>query len=131
MGSSGPRTGTLILRALRLACPNCGGRGLFASWFELQKACPSCGLRLQRNEDADYWVGGWLINFIVAEITVAVVMSVLVWILWPAVPWNGILYGTAGAAIIGPLLTWPFSRTLWLGIDLAARPAEEADFEGR
>lgn len=98
------------------------------SWFRMRDACAGCGLRMQRNEDADYWVGGWLINFIIAEMIVAVAIAVLVWMLWPDVPWNAILWITAAAAVTGPLLTWPVSRTLWLGIDLAFRPAEDQDF---
>lgn len=98
------------------------------SWFRVRDSCPACGLRTQRNEEADYWVGGWLVNFIIAELIVAVAIVTLVWILWPDVPWNAILWITAAAAVVGPLLTWPVSRTLWLGIDLAFRPAEEHDF---
>jgi uncharacterized protein (DUF983 family) len=123
-----PRAGVLLVRALRLACPNCGRGQLFHSWFRLRESCPSCGLLLQRNEDADYWTGGWMINFMIAETCVAVLIAALVWILWPDVPWNGVLYGTAGAAIVAPLLTWPVSRTLWLAIDLAFRPPEDVDF---
>jgi hypothetical protein len=69
-----------------------------------------------------------MINFMIAETGVAVLIAALVWILWPDVPWNGVLYGTAGAAIVAPLLTWPVSRTLWLAIDLAFRPPEDVDF---
>jgi uncharacterized protein (DUF983 family) len=124
-----PANHALLWRALRLACPLCGRGNLFVSWFRLRDTCPHCGLRTQRNEESDYWVGGWMINFIIAELIVAIAIALLVWILWPDVPWNGVLYGTAAAAIISPLLTWPVSRTLWLGIDLAFRPAEAADFE--
>jgi hypothetical protein len=46
------------------------------------------------------------------------------------VPWTAVLWITAVAAVTGPLLTWPVSRTLWLGIDLAFRPPENEDFVG-
>lgn len=126
-----PGTAVLLWRALRLACPLCGRGRVFSSWFQMRDSCPVCGLRMQRNEEADYWVGGWMINFIIAELIVAIVIALLVWILWPDVPWNGVLYGTGAAAIVSPLLTWPVSRTLWLGIDLLFRPPEPADFEVR
>jgi hypothetical protein len=85
---------------------------------------------MQRNEESDYWVGGWLINFIIAELIVSAAIAFLVWILWPDVPWTAVLWITAVAAVTGPLLTWPVSRTLWLGIDLAFRPPENEDFVG-
>lgn len=127
--NGGPGGAAMLVRALRLSCPNCGQRRLFVSWFRMREACPGCGLRLQRDEASDYWVGGWLINFIMAELIVAVLITLLVWVLWPEVPWNGILWGTAAAAVVSPLLTWPVSRTLWLGIDLAFRPPESHDFD--
>jgi len=121
--------GSLMLRSLRRVCPHCGRGRIFDSWFRMRKACPECGLRLERNEESDYWVGGYLVNFIIAELIVALTIALGVIAMWPDVPWNGVLYGTAGAAIVGPLITWPFSKTLWLGIDLRFRPPEAADFD--
>jgi uncharacterized protein (DUF983 family) len=123
-----PGAGVLLARAVRLRCPNCGRGRPFLSWFRMREACSECGLRMQRNEESDYWVGGWLINFIIAELIVSAAMALLVWSLWPDVPWTAILWITAAAAVTGPLLTWPVSRTLWLGIDLAFRPPENEDF---
>lgn len=119
----------LLARALALRCPHCGRGRVLLSWFRLRSACPVCGLKLQRNEEADYWTGGFLVNFIIAELVVASVLTFAVLVAWPDVDWSLILRGTTIAALAGPLLTWPFSRTLWLGIDLRFRPPEPADFE--
>jgi uncharacterized protein (DUF983 family) len=118
----------MIQRALRRNCPFCGGHGVFAAWFELKRACPQCGLKLQRNEEQDYWMGGYLLNFIVAELIVAFFLVAAILISWPGVPWNTVLYATAAAATIGPLLTFPFSKTLWIAVDLVFRPPEPTDF---
>jgi uncharacterized protein (DUF983 family) len=119
----------LLLRAIALRCPNCGRAKVLLSWFRLRSTCPVCHLKLQRNEDADYWTGGFLVNFIIAELIVAFVLLIAVWAAWPAVDWTLVLRGTTVAAVAGPLLTWPFSRTLWLGLDLRFRPPETDDFE--
>jgi len=126
-----PGSGTLLMRSLRLRCPQCGEGRVLVSWFRMRSVCPACGLKLQRNEEADYWTGGYLLNFILAELIVVLVMTAVVWATWPDVPWTAVLYVTGGAAVVGPLVTWPFSRNLWLGIDLMFRPAESADFDCR
>ena len=41
--------GDIIARGLLCRCPNCGKRGLLASWFRLGKACRSCGMELARS----------------------------------------------------------------------------------
>jgi hypothetical protein len=32
--------------------------------------------------------------------------------------------------VIAPLLLYPFSKTIWLALDLTARPPRPQDFEG-
>ena len=48
--------------------------------------------------------------------------------LWPDVPWDFVLYGGAVLMVIMPLFFYPFSRTIWLAIDLAFRPATGREF---
>ena len=38
----------VIRRGVLCRCPNCGGRGLLASWFRLNKACAACGMDLAK-----------------------------------------------------------------------------------
>jgi uncharacterized protein (DUF983 family) len=121
----------IILRALRGRCPWCGRGRAFRSWFSMRRECPSCSLRFQRNEESDYWVGGWLVNFIIAELIVAFSIVVAVRLSWPDVDWDAILWSTVAAACAGPLLTWPFAKVLWLGLDLRFRPPEPDDFDSR
>jgi uncharacterized protein (DUF983 family) len=125
------RARTMLRRALARHCPICGSRDISTSWFRLADTCPQCGLRFTRNEEYDYWTGGYLLNFIVAEMIVAIFMTAGILLAWPDVPWNAVLYITAAAAITGPLLTFPFAKTLWLAIDLVFRPPEPHDFVHR
>ncbi len=122
------RAGRLLGRALRLRCPHCGQGGMFLSWLRMRKRCPSCGLVLERGE-SDYFIGAYLLNLIIAELIVVALMLAFLLVTWPAVPWQLVLWATALLTIPGVLVTYPFSRALWLAIDLLFRPAEARDFD--
>jgi uncharacterized protein (DUF983 family) len=110
-------------QALRLRCPRCGSRGLFRSYFSLQRTCPSCGLVLDRGEP-DYWIGGYTVNFIAAEMLVSLVLLVVILVTWPDVPWDAVMYGGVGLAILVPILFYPMSKMLWLAWDYCFRPTD-------
>src|SRR3712207_6921761 len=67
-----PPFAIMALRALTLRCPRCGGRGILRNWFNLKHHCPSCDLVFNRGESGDYWLGGYNVNFIVAETTAVI-----------------------------------------------------------
>ena len=117
--------GTALLmlgRALTLRCPRCGGRKLLRSWTKMRSECPTCGLHLER-EEQDFWLGGYLINLFIAEMLVAVAMIVVLVSTWPNVPWTALEYGAAAMVVAAPLFFYPFSRLIWLAIDLIMRPS--------
>lgn len=87
----------------------------------MRSECPTCGLHLER-EEQDFWLGGYLINFVVAELLVAIAIAVVLLGTWPDVPWMKLEYGAAVLVIAAPLAFYPFSRLLWLAIDLIMRP---------
>lgn len=122
-----PGTWALIRRALLLRCPNCGAHGVRQGYFDFKGWCPACGLRFDRGED-DYWIGGFMLNFIVGELIAVAAVLAAIAMLWPDVPWRPVLYTALIPAALGPLLAYPFSRNLWLAIDLKFRPAELQDF---
>ena len=122
-----PNLWRLFGRAIMLRCPRCGGGGLLQSWFALKKHCPSCDLVLDRGETADYWLGAFTINFIVAEFTAVIISVIYVLSTLPEVPWNRVGFVALGAAAALPLLFFPFSRTLWLALDLSVRPKLRGD----
>ncbi len=65
-----------------------------------------------------------------AELALCAFMLAAIVALWPDVPWDFVLYGGAVLMVIMPLVFYPFSRTIWLAIDLAFRPATRAKFRG-
>lgn len=111
----------MVARALTLRCPHCGGRGVLESWLRLAPACPACGLRLERGE-ADYFLGAYLVNLIVAEFIVAGILVGVALATWPDVPWTAIQWGGIAAVLVGVVVAYPFSKLTFLAWDLALRP---------
>ena len=118
-----------LVRGILRQCPLCGEKDVFTSWLETRPACPRCGLRLDRGE-SDFFVGGFTVNFLVAELLLAGVLAAAVVLSWPDVPWDWLLWGGAPLMVLAPILFFPFSRTIWLALDLAMRPPRPEDFEG-
>ena len=83
-------------------------------------------LRPDRGEP-DYFLGGMLLNLVVAELLVAGLVLAAVLATWPDPPWGLITVGGALAAGALPVAFYPFSKLLWLAVDLQIRPDEEPD----
>jgi uncharacterized protein (DUF983 family) len=118
-------------RAILLRCPRCGGNNVLRNWFNLKEQCPTCGIVFDRGESADYWLGGYTINFLVAEFTAVILTVIFVLATLPEVPWNVVGFTALAAATLLPILFFPFSRTLWLALDLSARPTLRGDHPRR
>jgi uncharacterized protein (DUF983 family) len=116
-----PPLPTSLGRALRLRCPRCGGAGLFDSWLRPKRACPTCGQPIERAEEG-YWLGALLVNLVIAELLPLGVVVGVILATWPQPPWNALLYGGATLAIASPFVFYPFSKLLWLAVDLHIQP---------
>lgn len=128
MGDDATSLRRRLWRAARLRCPRCGARGMWRTWFAMHHACPNCGQRFERGEDSDFWVGAYLINLVVAE-TSAIAIAAAMWLTFGASAPFRLLWGASMAlVIVTPMLFYPFSRTLWLAIDIHFRPAEAGDY---
>lgn len=116
--------------ALRRHCPRCGGKGIFSSWLRLRDRCPTCGYRFEREEG--FFTGVYLVNY--SFVAVAIVVELMVYVFYAsanddASVWPALLTGFATALVL-PVATYPFAKTIWAAIDLTARPldpVEEAD----
>ena len=111
-------------------CPRCGHRDVFTGYFSLRHHCPSCGFLFEREEG--YWVGAMIVNIAVTEAAFAAVFLGGMLATWPDVPWTALL--VAGLVVNGllPIVFYPLSKTIWLGVDLYFNPptvAEEATAE--
>lgn len=122
------RLGTLVGRAVRWRCPNCGGHPVRSRWLRRLPGCPECGLRLDRGE-SDYFIGAYLLNLVAAELIIAVGLLAALLATWPTPPWDAIQWGGMALMVLMPLVTYPFAELLWLAFDLAFRPLTAAELD--
>ena len=121
MSRTGPSASTMLSRALLRRCPNCGARGIFASYTKLRAQCPTCGIRLQRGE-SDYFIGAYLLNLVAVELLFALTLGVWVALTYPDTPWRLIQWTGVLLMLVGAVLCYPFALSLWLAADLIFRP---------
>lgn len=117
----------MLGRAVRRRCPLCGAAGLFNGWVSPRDSCPRCQLKLDRGE-GDFFLGAYVLNFIAAELLLVGFLLLAVLLTWPDVPWDLLLWVGAPLMVLGPIVFYPFSRTLWLALDLGMRPPGPYDF---
>src|SRR4051794_37599221 len=117
---------SMIWRALRLRCPHCGSKGILQSWFALKERCPRCGLHLHR-EEGDYFLGAYMILLMVTEALFAVLFLIVLLITWPNPPWTAIEWVGVLVLFAGILIVYPFSKTVWLAVDLVFRPVASVE----
>jgi uncharacterized protein (DUF983 family) len=112
-----------VARAVLRRCPNCGDPGVFESWMGLVEACPRCGLRFEREEG--YWLGAILINTAATIGLFGVGMVAWALVTWPDPPWGLMLGVGIGFNLIAPIVFYPYSKTLWVAIEITAHPPTE------
>jgi uncharacterized protein (DUF983 family) len=121
-----PAPSLRLARAFALRCPECGSGGLFRQWLRLQPRCPRCALKTDRG-NRDHFVGAYLVNLIIAELLFAFGLGIWLLAVWPDVPWEHIEVVAVAAMILSPLITYPFTRTVWLAADLIFDPPKPSD----
>ncbi len=113
----------MILRGLARRCPLCGTGGLFTGWFKMRERCPGCGYRFEREEG--FFLGAYVVNLGIAEGLVllrGIVPCIAFLAANPDASLLPIALSGLGAAVLAPLVFYPFSRTLWSAMDLILRP---------
>ncbi|MBM3906586.1 MAG: DUF983 domain-containing protein [Gemmatimonadetes bacterium] len=128
MTDASPTSGiTRLLRAFHLRCPACGARGILAHWLQLAPRCPSCGLRPDRGEP-DHFLGAYVISLGAAETVAVLLWLVLLALSWPDPSWTFMQWSAAALVVLTPVALYPFTRLLFLAIDLTAQPRRPGDF---
>ncbi len=79
--------------------------------------CPRCGLDFERDEG--YWTGALAMNFALTGGLFAVVFVALVAATAPDVPVAPLLAVLVPIAVLTPIVGYPLSKTLWVGVDQA------------
>jgi len=115
-------TGVMLRRGLRRRCPVCGQNKLFRRWIAMADDCPRCGLTFQRVPGQ--WLGSWFLNVCLAQVLVIGIVLGGSIVAYPDPPL--LLLGLVGGAVtvLFPIWFFPYSRMIWVAIDLAMRPLE-------
>ena len=118
-----PGRGRMLARGLLKRCPLCGSGHLFDGWFRMKERCPRCGYLFEREEG--FVLGAYVINLAVAQglvILLAVVPAIVLLARNPDTSIVPLVVGGVLGAVIGPLVFYPFSKTVWTAFDLIMRP---------
>lgn len=116
---------TKIWRGLTKRCARCGEHRLFKKWVTMVERCPRCGHKFERAQG--FWLGSIMIN---SAFTMGLFLLVFVGgmvVTWPDTPWTGLLVATLLLNAIFPVAFHPFSRTIWVGLEMAFHSLEPAE----
>lgn len=113
----------MLGRGLLRRCPFCGAGGLFADWFHLKPQCPTCKHHFRLEEG--FFTGAYALNFAFTQalVLLALIPYLVLSARNPNRELNVLPFATAGvlATLLGPVIFYPFSRTLWVALDMAVR----------
>lgn len=110
-----PGTPTLFWRGATKRCPRCGSGHLFRRYFTLKDDCPRCGLHFEREDG--YWTGALAVNIAIVMAIFIVTFVVIMVLTVPDVPVGASLAILVPVMVFGPIVFYPFSKTLWMSID--------------
>jgi uncharacterized protein (DUF983 family) len=108
-------------RALTRRCPYCGSPNIYESYFALREKCPRCGIQFELEEG--YFLGAYALNLITAEF---VGLGLAIFLIFKtdlqhlSLIWQEAI--AVALAIAFPVTFFPFSRTVWIAMDLIFHP---------
>ena len=117
-----------LWRGLTRRCARCGQGHLFTKWFKMVPDCPRCGLHFEREQG--YWTGAIAVNTIVIGGLFALIFVGTLIATAPDIPIVPLLLVVVPLMAIGPLIVYPFSKTIWVAIDLAFLQPLGINFDG-
>jgi uncharacterized protein (DUF983 family) len=118
-----PNALLVLARGFLKRCPRCGQDGLFTGWFSMLERCPRCDLAFERGEG--YWLGAIAINLGVTEALFGIMVVAIMLVTWPNVPWVWPTVAGIALNVVIPIVFYPFSKTIFIAIDLLLIHAEE------
>jgi uncharacterized protein (DUF983 family) len=113
-----------LRRALTRRCPYCGSPGIYSGYFTLRERCPTCGVVFEREEG--YFLGAYAVNLIVAEflgIGIAIFLILRTDLRHMDVMWQVLVAMLLAGGL--PILFFPYSRGIWMALDLTLHPPGE------
>jgi uncharacterized protein (DUF983 family) len=118
----------MLWRGATKRCARCGGGKLFRRWFTMAPDCPRCGLHFEREQG--YFTGAIAVNTIVIGGLFAVILVGTLIATAPDIPVVPLLAVVVPLMAIGPLAFYPFSKTIWVAVDMAFLQPLGITFDG-
>ena len=112
-----PSRGKMLRRGFTRRCARCGSGKLFRHWFHMVEDCPRCGLHFEREQG--YFAGALAINLVLVGGVFAVVFITILALTIPDLPIAFTLAVCIPIVAIGPIIAYPFSKTIWVAVDRA------------
>jgi uncharacterized protein (DUF983 family) len=107
----------MLWRGLTRRCARCGSGKLFRGWFKMVDDCPRCGLHFER--EAGYFAGALAINLVLVGGLFTIVFITMLVLTVPDIPVGLTLAVCIPIVALGPIVAYPFSKTLWVAVDRA------------
>jgi uncharacterized protein (DUF983 family) len=120
-----PSAPTLLGRALLLRCPVCGARRVFRRWVQMVEFCPGCAFAFERRPGQ--FIGAVGINTIAVFGLLLIALVVGFALTAPRIAVAPLLGVGLTIALAGPIVFYPWSKTLWTAIDLLMSPLEDGE----
>jgi uncharacterized protein (DUF983 family) len=105
----------MLTRGFTRRCARCGAGHLFHAYLRMVPDCPKCGLHFEREQG--YWAGALAINIIATAGLFTIVFVALIIATAPDIPVAPVLIVLIPIAILGPIVYYPFSKTVWVAVD--------------
>ena len=118
----------MLLRGGARRCALCGGGRLFPSWFRMADRCPTCGYYFEREEG--FFLGAYVMNLVIAQalvVLLAVVPTIVLLNANPHASLRPVVLGGFLGAVVAPMFFYPWSKTLWVAIELIMRPLDQPE----
>ena len=112
-----PSRGTMLWRGATRRCARCGSGKLFHGWFRMVDDCPRCGLHFEREQG--YFAGALAFNLILVGGLFAIVFVTILVLTIPEPPIALMLFVCVPIVVLGPIVAYPFSKTIWVAVDRA------------
>jgi uncharacterized protein (DUF983 family) len=112
-----PGRGKVLWWGATRRCARCGSGHLFRHYLQMVPDCPRCGLHFEREHG--YFAGALAINIMAVGGLFAILFVTLLAITIPDVPVLPIILILLPVAALGPIVYYPFSKTVWVAVDRA------------
>lgn len=117
MSTASPSRSQTLWWGVTRRCPRCGSGRLFRHYFTLVPDCPRCGLHFEREQG--YFAGALAVNMIATGGVFVVVFVTALALTIPNIPVVPLIALLVPLAVLGPIVSYPFSKTVWMAIDRA------------